>query len=125
MKKAIITTLVAIALIIGGAILEHISITNSFNEMKEKLNTVYVKADNETAERSDIERFRESWLEHKKFLHCYIPHNDIKDVEVYLAEAEALIIKKHYGFALSKLNVLKQMFEHLPKTYDTKPENIL
>ena len=51
MVKSIISTLLAIALLITLSIIEQSIITNTFDELKENLSVVYAKTENQTLEK--------------------------------------------------------------------------
>ena len=52
-------------------------------------------------------------------------HEEINKIELYMAELEEYINGKNRVDALAKCRALQQVFEHLPKNYKLKAENIL
>ncbi|MBR4420736.1 MAG: DUF4363 family protein [Clostridia bacterium] len=53
-----------------------------------------------------------------------MPHNDIKEIELWLAEACTLVEHKEYKDALSKIDVVIELTEQIPKMYVFAPQNI-
>ena len=68
---------------------------------------------------------QKNWLEKKKALHIFIPHNDIKEVDLWLAESATLVRDEKWDDAISKIEVLKELSEQIPKTFTLSWENIL
>ena len=125
MIKAFITALCALTIVIVGSCYEQAYLKNSFNEFKAATEKVYKKTEEHTAVKSDIIAVQNLWLEKKKKLHVFIPHNDIKEVDLWISESVTLIESEMWEDALSKLEVVIEMSEQIPKTYTLKLENIL
>ena len=124
MAKSIVSILVSLALLTGGAIYEQHYVKSTFSEFNEILETLQLKTEEHTAVKEDGYSAQKYWLECKSQLHAYIPHNDIKDIDYWLAEAVSLISTEDFDLALSKLEVLIEICEHIPGTFGIKFENI-
>lgn len=125
MVKTIITIIVTTLLLIGGAIFETNFITKQFDEFHNVLEVLYDKVDEQTATQDDVYAVQENWLEKKKVLHVFIPHNDIKEMDLWLSESATLIRDEEWTDAISKIEVLKELSEQIPKTFVIALENIL
>lgn len=125
MIKAFITALCALTIIIVSSCYEQVYLKNSFNEFKMATEKVYKKTEEHTAVKSDIIAVQNLWIEKKKKLHVFIPHNDIKEVDLWISESVTLIENEMWEDALSKLEVVIEISEQIPKTYTLKLENIL
>lgn len=125
MVKALITALVSLAIIIGASYLEQYYLNNTFNEFERAVSITYEKTENHTAVKDDVLSIQNLWVEKKKSLHVFIPHNDIREIDLWVSEAVTLVENKKWEDALSKLEVVLEMIEQIPKTYSLKVENIL
>jgi hypothetical protein len=125
MVKTIVTIIVTTLILVGGAIYETDFITRQFNEFHEVLEVLYEKVDDQTATQDDVYAVQQNWIEKKKVLHVFIPHNDIKEVDLWLSESATLIRDKEWTDAISKIEVLKELAEQIPKTFVIALENIL
>ncbi|MBQ3219387.1 MAG: DUF4363 family protein [Clostridia bacterium] len=125
MVKTIVTIIVTTLILIGGAIYETDFIHRQFNEFHDVLEVLYEKVDNETATQDDVYAVQNNWIEKKKCLHVFIPHNDIKEVDLWLSESATLVRDKEWKDAISKIEVLKELSEQIPKTFIIAWENIL
>ena len=124
MVKTIISIIVVVCLLITGAIFEASFVNKQFNEFNQVLEVLYQKTNLEVAIEEDAYAVQQNWLDKKKFLHAFIPHNEIKEVDLWLAETIKLIRDKKWTDALSKIEVLKELSEQVPKTFAISWENI-
>ena len=125
MVKTIISIILVGIMLIAGAIYEHTFVNKQFDDFHQVLTTLYDKIDNESAVRDDVLAVQKSWLEKKKSLHVFIPHNDIKEIDLWLSEAVTLVRDKEWKDAISKIEVLLELAEQIPKTFNLSFENIL
>ena len=125
MVKAIISTLVAIFIIIGASFLENAYLKDTFSEFEKVVIATYDKTEEKISVKEDVLTVQKFWIEKKRSLHIFIPHNDIKEIDLWIAEAVSLVENEEYEDALSKLEVVLEMIEQIPKTYSLRIENIL
>ena len=124
MVKSLIAIGVATLLLVGAAFFEWYFVEQQFERFEEELNTLYVKADNETASGEDAKAVQTSWEERKDKLNVWIPHNDISRIDDYMSETVRLIGEKEYSLALAKIEILTHLTKCLPDTYKPGLENI-
>ena len=125
MVKSIISAILGFLILIGASIVEQTVVTKSFNEIKSCFTNLYEKTEKETATETDALTVQTKWLEKKKTLHVLIPHNEIKEVDLWLSESVNLIRQRSYKDALSKLEVAIELIEQIPNTFAFKIENIM
>ena len=125
MVKTIVTIIITTMILIGGAFYETHYINKSFNEFHQMLNVLYDKVDNQTATQDDVYAVQKYWIEKKHKLHTFIPHNDIKEIDLWLSESVTLVRDKEWADAISKIEVLKELAEQIPHTFVLALENIL
>ncbi len=125
MVKTVISILVVSCLLVVGAIYENYFVKKQFNEMNTVLITLYDKVDDNTATQDDVYAVQKNWIAKKKVLHIFIPHNEIKEMDLWLAESATLVRDKEWKDAISKIEVLIELTEQIPKTFRLSWENIL
>ena len=86
---------------------------------------VYNKIENETATKEDILSVQKYWIKKKEKLHIFIPHNDIKEIDLWIAESTTLVENNKKEDALSKIDVVIELIEQIPKIYSFRVENLL
>ncbi len=124
MVKTIISAICVAIILLTSCIFEMDFIRRQFNEFYVVTNELYDKVDQKTAKQDDVYAVQNNWLEKKKFLHAFIPHNEIKEVDLWLAESATLVRDEKWEDALSKIEVLKELAEQIPKTFAVSFANI-
>ena len=124
MVKTIISMLAVAAILVCGALYEADFTKRQFEELSAVLEVLYEKTDAETAVEDDVYAVQKNWVDKKKYLHIFIPHNEIKEIDLWLAESVKLVRDKKWEDALSKIEVLKELTEQIPKTFQVSIENI-
>ena len=112
------------AILVCGALYEADFTKRQFEELSAVLEILYEKVDDETAVEDDVYAVQKNWVEKKKYLHIFIPHNEIKEIDLWLAESVKLVRDEKWEDALSKIEVLKELTEQIPKTFQVSIENI-
>ena len=125
MVKALVSALVSLLIIVGASVFEQTYLNKSFKEFENIVKITYDKVENKTAVKEDVLNAQNMWVEKKKTLHIFIPHNDIKEIDLWVSEAVTLVENKKWDDALSKLEVVLEIIEQIPKTYSLRVENIL
>lgn len=125
MVKTIITAVCVFIILLAGSIFEMDFISRQFDEFNRVTCEVYDKVNDKTATQNDVYALQDNWLNKKKYLHAFIPHNEIKEVDLWLAESVTLVRDKKWEDALSKMEVLKELSEQIPKTFTISLANIL
>ena len=91
MVKSIISMAVVSILLIIGSVYERNFIDRQFTELGQVLEVLYEKVDEQTATQDDVYAVQKNWLEKKKYLHIFIPHNEIKEIDLWLSESSTLV----------------------------------
>ena len=125
MVKSIISAIIGFAILILGSAIEYRVVTNSFNEFDNEVKILRQKIENETATVDDGVNVQNVWIEKKKPLHVLIPHNEIKEIDLWLSECCGLLETKTFDDALTKLTVVSELIEQIPKTFSFRIENIM
>lgn len=125
MVKTIITIICSALIIAGSAIYESNFVARQFNEFHAVLSVLYDKVDGEVATQDDVYAVQKNWIEKKHVLHIFIPHSEIKEVDLWLSEAATLVRDKEWHDAISKIEVLKELSEQIPMSFKITLENIL
>ena len=125
MVKSIISMAVVSILLVIGSVYERNFIDRQFTELGQVLEVLYEKVDEQTATQDDVYAVQKNWLEKKKYLHIFIPHNEIKEIDLWLSESSTLVRDEEWNDAISKIEVLKELAEQIPKTFLVRWENIL
>lgn len=124
MVKSLIAIGVATLILLGAALFEWYFVEWQFKDFNQELTSLYLKADDGTANGEDAKAVQTSWEKKKDRLNVWIPHNDISRIDDYMSETVRLIGEKEYSLALAKIEILTHLTKCLPDTYKPGLENI-
>lgn len=125
MIKSLIYVLVSVLIIVSFTVLERTTVNGAFGELLAEVALIKEKAEDETLTGTDVYGLQKKWIAEKEKLHVFIPHNEIKEVDLWLSECLYYARNKDYDEAFSKAEVLSELFEQIPKTFSFRIENIL
>ena len=125
MVKSAISIIVVSLILIAGTIYETNFVSRQFKEFDTMLATLYEKVDDHTAVEDDVLAVQKNWIDKKMHLHVFVSHNEIKEIELWIAEAVTLVRNEQWEDAISKIEVLRELSEQLPKSFSISIENIL
>lgn len=124
MKKSILTAAIAILLLVCCAFTENRNVGRTFEVFYDFLEQTEIKIKRETITTEDARALKDFWLNKKKILHVWIPHADIKEIDLWLGETLAFTENENYEEALTKIQVLKILAKQIPSTYLLRIENV-
>ena len=125
MVKSIVSALITLALFIFASVWEQAYLKQNFTEFKEEAVVLYEKIEAETACADEALSLQKFWIRKKESLHVFIPHTEIKEIDLWIAESVTLIKNEKFDDALSKIDVVIELVEQIPKTFGLRIENIL
>ncbi|MBQ6980584.1 MAG: DUF4363 family protein [Clostridia bacterium] len=124
MVKSIIS-MIAVALILTfGVVFETTFIKDEFKGLKEETAILYDKIEAETANDNDVYVLQTKWVNAKEKLHAFISHNEIKEFDLWIAETVKYVAEKNWNEALTKMEVIMELIEQVPKTFEFSFANV-
>lgn len=124
MVKSVITVIVSALILAGAAIYEQIYVDSAFDRLFEQALIMQEKEINKTATPADAENVRNCWIKEKEKMHAFIPHNDIKELDMWLSEGIAFTKSGKYEEAYTKYVVIADLCKSIPKGYLIRFENV-
>ena len=115
--------MVAIILAVSAAF-EMRFIHGEFNDFYVCADTLYEKIEEKTATEDDVYALQKIWITAKSRLHAFISHNEIKEFDMWISETIKLVRNEMWEEALAKAEVIKELAEQIPKTFDVSLANI-
>ena len=123
MRNYIIPAIILL-LLIGGGIFEDISLDRSVKQCAEIVETVIQKTEDQTAKEEDVLSFSDIWDKTKSRLHTYIPHTEIREVDIWISEAKSFVATQDFELARAKLVVVKDKILSIPDSFQTTFGNV-
>ena len=124
MLKSLLTMLLAVFLLIGATFAEQIIVQNTFKEFEEVIEQTYAKLMGDYPSKLDANGLEKFWLEKKRRLHVWIPHSEIKEIDLWVSECVAYTQSQNFKEAVCKLEVLKTLTSQIPNNFSLKLENL-
>ena len=124
MLKSLITMLCALFLLICANFSEQIIVQKTFDEFYQIIEATQSKLQGETPTLSDSESLEDFWLDKKRSLHVWIPHTEIKEIDLWVSECVAYTRLGQFDEAITKLDVLKVLASQVPHNFSLLLENL-
>ena len=124
MFKSILSVVIVTSLIVVGAMVEGIYLKNSFNDLITIVDEISDKLENQTAVKDDVLSMQKLWIKKKQKLHIFIPHTEIKEIDLWISECVTYTQYEKYEDALAKCEVVKELCEQIPKSFEVKIQNL-
>lgn len=124
MAKFLISVIVAAGIIVCGAVWENINLQKTFGEMITAIDEVTGKIYDDRAVEDDIRALKNLWIKKKESLHAYVPHTEIKEIDLWISECVANMRFGKKEEAVAKLEVVRDLCVQIPKTFSLKIENL-
>ena len=124
MLKSGLTALCAFLILFASAFYEYKTVNDTFDKFAkiiEQTQTKIASGDYLSEDGLTVEKF---WLEAKKKLHVWIPHTDIKEIDLWVCECKQYTRQKNTEEAICKLAVLHGLATQVPYGFLIKFENI-
>lgn len=125
--KTFLASLMIAAVIVGGSILYSIyleDMTQDMSDYNQKILNL-ISEENYDSAKQGVEELTKFIDDRRLALASTMDHNHIDNIERNLAELKAYVSEGQKFDALAKCEILSTLFEHLPKNYSVKLENIL
>lgn len=124
MTKTIVTIIASVILLFVCSLGEFKEVNDTFDTFYAYLEQTEIKLKSGNATEQDTVALRDFWLLKKKSLHIWIPHADIKEIDLWLSETIAFTENGKFDEAATKIVVLKGLAKQIPETYSIRLENI-
>ncbi len=124
MVKSIISAIVVAVVLTVGVIFETNFIHGEFNELAAATATLYDKIEEKSANENDVYALQKKWVDAKEKLHAFISHNEIKEFDLWIAETVKLVSAEMWDEALSKMEVIRELEEQIPKGFEFSFANV-
>lgn len=125
MVKSIWYIVVTLLIIAALSTTEYFIVKKTFDTLETAFSEVENKLENDNCTKNDILAVQKLWIKSKRTLHIFIPHNEIKEVDLWVSECVYYAGKEDSKEAAAKIEVAKELFEQIPKTFLIRIENIL
>ena len=124
MLRTIASILITLGLILGVSFYESSCVDKAFNELRTTFETLQEKAELGTATYNDGVAARIFWDKKKETLHFWLPHTALQEIDFQLNEAIGFLSLDDNEGALPKIEVLINLTDAIPHSYNFNVKNI-
>ncbi|MBQ8295906.1 MAG: DUF4363 family protein [Clostridia bacterium] len=124
MVKTAASILLTFALIFGLSWIETRYVENVFSQFHMRLTAVQEKAEDGTVTQEDGVGIRDYWNEKRRYLHSWLPHTALQEIDYRVDEMVGFIYVADYKNAVTGLEVLIGLTENIPHSYSLRFENV-
>lgn len=110
--KGMIIALVAIVVIIGFGLVEVNVMSRGYEEIDSEVMILMFKAQHNSITPEDMEIFMEKWVGLRESAELFLPHMDVFECNVRIAEAKAFVEAKDYRNAYVQLSVVDELIKY-------------
>ena len=122
--KSLVTMLIALAIILTASFLENSYLIAQFEYFDKSLDVIIEDTQNKIDSSDKLKELSDWWKKEKNTMHAFVPHNDIKDIDGMLAEAESFISTGMFNTATARLKKLDDIITNIPETFSFSLGNI-
>lgn len=125
--RSFITAVILFAVLIGGGILLIDRIEDISDELLKQNHNIIQLIENDELDKASehIDKLRKYIDEKRKIVSTTMDHGYADTIDIYICELEKYVDCNNKDDALARSQVLDMLFEHLPRNYRLKWENIL
>ena len=124
MVKSIVSSIVALIIVVAGGVGENVYVNHCFSELTETFSSLNEKLDSGEDCSESVNWAKDKWFDCKRKLHAFIPHTEIKEVDLWVSECAYYVSVGDADEAKAKCAVILKLFEQIPKTFSLSLENV-
>ena len=124
MVKTALSILITFSLIFGLSYVETTYVQNVFSQFHVRLTSLQQKTEEKSVTMEDGEGLRDYWNEKRRFLHTWLPHTALQEIDYRIDEIVGFLYVHDYQNAIPGIEVLIGLTENVPHSYSLRFENI-
>lgn len=124
MLKNVLSILIAFAILVGGTVYEQTVVLKQFDELSQEVKTCIEQAESDTLTIDKVYALQDNWESKKKYLHAFLPHNEIKEIGLWISEAISYTAYENEEELVDKLQVLYDLAMQVPENFKIRLNNI-
>lgn len=114
MTKNIWIGIVVLVIVLGCGIAEVAIMSAKYKELYDECKTVLDKCDEQSLSVEEYEQFRKKWVKLRETSEILLPHNDVYELNLRFAEAQAYVEQGDYKQVEAQLTVALELLSYVP-----------
>ena len=114
MTKNIWIGVVVLVIVLGCGIVEVAIMNAKYKELYDECKTVLDKCDEQSLSVEEYEQFRKKWVKLRETSEILLPHNDVYELNLRFAEAQAYVEQGDFKQVEAQLTVALELLSYVP-----------
>lgn len=114
MTKNIWAAIITLVAVIGCGIVEVVFLSKAYKRLRDECGDVMGLADRGELTAARFDEFRDNWVELRETSELLLPHQDVYEINLRFAEAEAYVKQGDYKQVNAQLAVVWELLEYVP-----------
>ncbi len=114
MTKNIWAGLIALVLVITCGVLEVVLLSRSYERLATECEQIMNKCTDQTLTVAEYNEFREDWVRLREQSEILLPHADVYEINLRVAEGQAYVEQGDYEQLLAQLSVVIELLDYVP-----------
>lgn len=114
MTKNIWAGIIALVLVITCGVLEVVLLSRDYEKLADYCDEILSKCKNETLTVTEYNDFKEKWVALRETSELLLPHIDVYEINLRVAEGQAYVEQQDYDNLEAQLSVVAELLEYVP-----------
>lgn len=114
MTKSFIAGIIALVLVLTCGILEVVLLKKQYEALHNECEEVIGLAQEKKLTEERFNKFRENWVKLRETSELLLPHNDVYELNLRFAEAQAYVEQQDFEQVWAQLSVVEELLRYVP-----------
>jgi hypothetical protein len=114
LSKSIISGAIALILVISCGIVEVVILQNRYKYLQNEVKGLIIEVENETLTTETYQNFQQKWLKLRESSELLLPHLDVYELNLRVAETQAYVTRQEWTSAYAQLAIISELLEYIP-----------
>ncbi|MCM1043414.1 MAG: DUF4363 family protein [Corallococcus sp.] len=114
MNKNMVAALVALIIVLGCGIAEVVVLNNRYQGLEQTCDILLSACEAETLTEEQFEEFQKEWLDLRETSELLLPHIDVYELNLRVAETDSYVKAKDYKSAHAQLSIVDELLRYIP-----------
>ena len=114
MTKSILAGIIALVLVVSAGVVEVVVLRNRYEELYAECCEILDISEKEELTMERFNEFREHWEDLRELSELFLPHQDVYEINLRFAEAQAYVEQQDFAQVSAQLHVVEELLQYVP-----------
>ena len=114
MTKTIWVGLIALVLVVTCGVLEVVCLSKQYENLAQECQQMMILCEKETLTVAEYNTFRDDWMKLREISELMLPHVDVYEINLRVAEGQAYAENKDYTQLYAQFCVIEELLDYVP-----------